>query len=399
MMYLEEAWRVLLANSVRSILTILGLIIGVGAVIAIQMLGNNMASAVNGMLSGMSDNTFVLFPNQQQQNVRMAGIHLGDLNSVVENVPGIEAAMPVAFLTELVHVGHNTGRYGISADSPVSINGTPILYGRGFTDQDITSNANVTVISNPAYHRLFPNGNNPIGQSIYAGDYRYVIVGVLQAPHSGLLPPLFVHDISIPWTTYVAQYLHGSTIYAARFVVSDPSRMSALEVAVINELRALHGNAAGQEYQSFDKAQITQGINGIFNALTLIVALIGAVSLLVAGIGIMNIMLVSVAERTREIGVRKAIGARSSQILLQFFIEALLLCGSGCAIGMALGLGLGELVNQAFISKLTGSLLPIPWLLALITAGSFAIVVTLAFGTYPAYLASRLDPIEALRYE
>jgi putative ABC transport system permease protein len=120
---------------------------------------------------------------------------------------------------------------------------------------------------------------------------------------------------------------------------------------------------------------------------------------LVAGIGIMNIMLVSVAERTREIGVRKAIGARRGQILVQFFIEALTLCSAGCAIGLVIGLSLGAFVNQVFIIKLTGTVVPIPWVKAVGVAGAFAVVATLAFGTYPAYRASALDPIEALRYE
>jgi putative ABC transport system permease protein len=133
--------------------------------------------------------------------------------------------------------------------------------------------------------------------------------------------------------------------------------------------------------------------------MTIVVALIGAVSLLVAGIGIMNIMLVSVAERTREIGVRKAIGARRGQVLVQFFIEALILCGAGCAIGWAIGVGLGAAVNRFAIIKVTGSVVPVPWLQTIATTFIFAAVVTLAFGTYPAFRAASLDPIEALRYE
>ncbi len=399
MMYAGEAWRVLMANIVRSLLTVTGLIIGVGAVIAIQVLGHSMAGAVAGALGGISDNTFVIFPNPTQKNVQAAAIHLSDLTHIADDVPGIAAAFPISSDTLLVHVGHHSGRYGIYGDTPISINATPLLYGRNLTANDVTSAAHIAIISNAAYQRLFPDGGNPLGESIYAGDQRYVIVGVLQAPHSGLLPPLFVHDVSIPWTTYVEQYVHGTTVFAARFMVTDPSQIPALELAVENELRQLHGNAADEEYQSFDKAQITQGINGVFNAMTMVVALIGAVSLVVAGIGVMNIMLVSVAERTREIGVRKAIGARSGQILAQFFIEALILCGTGCAIGLAIGLGIGQFVNQEYIAKLTGYGAPAPWLSSIAIAAAFAIVVALAFGTYPAYRASRLDPIEALRYE
>lgn len=133
--------------------------------------------------------------------------------------------------------------------------------------------------------------------------------------------------------------------------------------------------------------------------LTLIVAVIGAVSLVVAGIGILNIMLVSVAERTREIGIRKAIGATRFQILMQFFIEALLLSSIGCGIGLVLGLALGGAVDEFGIVKLSGVVPAIPWIRATAIAVGFATIVTLLFGTYPAYRAARLDPIEALRYE
>ena len=133
--------------------------------------------------------------------------------------------------------------------------------------------------------------------------------------------------------------------------------------------------------------------------MTLIVALIGAVSLVVAGIGIMNIMLVSVTERTREIGVRKAIGATSGQVLAQFFIEALLLSLVGCGIGLCIGLTIGWSVNTFALVRLSGVVAPIPWLQSVAIAVGFATIVTLLFGTYPAFRAARLNPIEALRYE
>ncbi len=399
MMYAAEAWRVLLANKVRSLLTVTGLIIGVGAVVAILTLGKSMGGAVSAALGGIADNSFIIFPNTTQRNTQMASIRLSDLAAIKADIPGIVDAQPLGFHTELVHAGHRQARYGVSPDGPIPFNTTPIEYGRRFTDADVTSAASVCVISHTVYQRLFPDGGDPTGENLYVGDRRYVIVGVLQPPHHGFINAQFGADISIPWTTYVQNYVHGSTVFAGRFIAANSAQIPALEIAVINALRARHGGGAGQQYQSFDKAQITQGINGVFNAMTLIVALIGAVSLVVAGIGIMNIMLVSVAERTREIGVRKAIGARASQILAQFFVEALLLCGAGCTIGLVVGLAIGEAVNRFAIIKLTGSITPIPWLTAIAVAAIFAIVAALAFGTYPAYRASRLDPIEALRYE
>ncbi len=398
MIYLEEALSVLLANKVRSLLTITGLIIGVAAVIAIQVLGGSMAGAIDGLLGGMSDNSFVIFPNQQQTDAQTSTLKLSDMAELKARVPALIDAVPVAEVQELIRHGHDSGRYRISPESAIPYDNLPPQYGRHIDAGDIAQAANVAVLKHDAYVRLFPNGGDPTGTSIYAGPNRFVVVGVLTAPKQGLLNANFAGEVAIPWTTYVNRYLRGNSLFAARFVVADPAQIPQAEADTIAAIRAMRGKPDLQ-YVTFDKSQLTKGIDGVFSALTLIVALIGAVSLLVAGIGIMNIMLVSVAERTREIGVRKAIGARSSQVLWQFFIEALMLCGAGCAIGWAIGIAIGAAVNQFGIVKVTGTVAPLPWAGTIAIAAGFATVVTLAFGTYPAYRAARLDPIEALRYE
>jgi putative ABC transport system permease protein len=396
--YIEEAFAVLLANKIRSLLTITGLIIGVAAVISIQVLGGSMAGAIEGLLGGMSDNSFMIFPNGQQRNVTQAAIRLTDLTDIRNTIPGINAAIPLGSANELVRHGHDEGRYTLSPESSIPYDNLPAIYGRHINQDDVDSSANVVVLKHDAYLRLFPHGGDPTGQSVYAGPNRYVIVGVLEAPKQGLLSSQFAGQVALPWTTYVARYIRGTTVFGARFLVEDPSTITATETAVMQRIRTLRGNPDLQ-YQSIDKGQFTQVIGGVFGAMTMVVAFIGAVSLLVAGIGIMNIMLVSVAERTREIGVRKAIGARRGQVLAQFFVEALILCGSGCAIGWVIGMGLGALVNYVAIVKVTGSVPPLPWVQTIAIAATFAVVVTLAFGTYPAFRAASLDPIEALRYE
>jgi ABC-type antimicrobial peptide transport system permease subunit len=374
------------------------LIIGIAAVISIQVLGASMAGAMDGLLGSMADNSFLLFPNFQQRDVESANFRLVDLPALRAALPGVREIIPIAFAQDVVHVGHNSARYPISAESATPWDNLPTAYGRKIEQDDIDTHANVAVLKDTAYHRLFPEGGDPTGKSVYAGPYRFLIVGVLSPPKQGLIKASFAGELAIPWTTYVDKYVHGSTVPAARFIVRDPSTISATEVQAIDAIRTIRGKPELQ-YQTFDKSQLTKGIDGVFNAMTIVVALIGAVSLLVAGIGIMNIMLVSVAERTREIGVRKAIGARRGQVLAQFFIEALILCGAGCAIGWAIGVGLGAAVNNFAIIKVTGTVVPVPWIQTIAITIVFAVVVTLAFGTYPAFRAASLDPIEALRYE
>ncbi|MGB6987358.1 MAG: ABC transporter permease [Candidatus Aquilonibacter sp.] len=398
-MYFDEALRVLLANKVRTFLTIIGLIIGVFAVISIEVLGRSMSGAIDETLGALSDNAFILYPGSFQGNFARAAIRLGDLGTIVAEVPNVATAVPIGGRQELMRHGHNVGNLQLFSDSSDPFARQPLAFGRYLSDDDLTNDADVCVINWKTYQRLFPEGGDPSGESIYAGTHRYVVVGVIAEPRQGAINVTFGGDVSIPYTTYMREYVRGDRIFAARFTVQNAGDMQLTEVAVINKIRELRQVGNDVRYQAFDKAQFTQGVNGIFGGITLVVALIGAVSLLVAGIGVMNIMLVSINERTREIGTRKAIGARRDQILIQFLIEAALLSGIGCFIGMALGLITGGAINSIYIVKLTGYAAAPPYLLAFTVTVVFAAIVTFAFGLYPAYRAASLDPIEALRYE
>jgi putative ABC transport system permease protein len=398
-MYVEEAMRVLFANKTRTFLTVIGLIIGVFAVITIQVLGHSMAGAINESLGALTDTSFIVFPGSFQGDFAKAAIRVSDLDAVKASVPNITDAVPVGGQSVLVRYGHNQGRLELGMDSSDPFANLPLAYGRHLNDADIAGAVDVAVINWKAYQRLFPDGGDVTGSSIYAGTRRYVAIGVLAKPRQGALNAQFGGDINIPWTTYLREYQRGDRIFAARFTVADTGAMDETEAAAIAKIRELRRVGNDVRYQTFDKRQFTQGINGIFSAVTLVVALIGAVSLLVAGIGVMNIMLVSIAERTKEIGTRKAIGARRGQILVQFFIESALISTIGCFTGMALGLAAGGFINAFFIVKITGYTAPLPFVESLLITTVFAAIVTLAFGTYPAFRAAALNPIEALRYE
>jgi len=391
-----EAWGVLAANRVRTGLTMLGLVIGVMAVIAIQVSGAGLQGAIEGTLGSINDRSFTLVPNTRQGDFTRAQIKYDDVVAAQRLVPNILEGIPFGANARLERVGHHHARLQIGAESDARYVTTPMHYGRAFDAGEVDGAAHVCVLSDAAYQRLFPDGGDPTGTSLRLGERRYVIVGVFAKPN-GVEINIGRRDISIPATTFAREFARGAFLFGARFIVADTTRLAATESATTDFFAKLKGGRV--EYQTIDKRTISQGIGGIVGAVTFLVAVIGAVSLLVAGIGILNIMLVSVAERTREIGIRKAIGATRRQVLLQFFVEALLISAIGCAIGLVLGVAIGAAVNAFALVKISGVVPAIPWLRSIAIATGFATLVTIAFGTYPAWRAARLDPIEALRYE
>ena len=395
--YFSEAFSVLAGNRVRTLLTAIGLVIGVMAVIAIQVLGAGMAGAVTGVLSALSDQTFFVAPNQQQTDFTRAAIRLSDLQRAKNEVPNVVEAIPAGGQNLRARYGHVGRRVSVGASAEEKYAAAvPLQYGRKFDPDDVRLARHVCILSDKAAEK-FKIAGDPTGGSLRVGEHRYVIVGVLGKSNEGIIPGPQSVDVAIPYTTYEREYSRGHGIAFIRVLMQDASQVTRTESDMTAWLAKIKGGRV--EYQTFDRKALASGIDGVFAVVTLIVALIGAVSLVVAGIGILNIMLVSVAERTREIGLRKAIGATRLQILLQFFIEALSLSAFGCAVGMLLGIAIGAAVNDLLIVRLSGVVAPIPWVRSIAIATGFATVVTLVFGTYPAWRAATLDPIEALRYE
>jgi ABC-type antimicrobial peptide transport system permease subunit len=394
--YLLEALSVLAANRLRTALTLLGLTIGVTAVIAIEVAGAGLSGAVGGTLASISDNSFSVIPNTRQGDFTRARLRYEDIVRATSAVPGVAAGIPFGANPRLVRLGRAHARLQIAAGIDDRFATTPLRYGRQITLNDANTAAHVGVLTNNAYTRLVADGRDPTGESMRIGDRRYVIVGVLKKP-SGVQVNIGRPDVLIPAPTFARDFARDAFLIGATFYVDDATRLAPAESAMTQWFVTLKEGRV--EYQTIDRRALSQGIDGILGVVTLIVAIIAAISLLVAGIGILNIMLVSVTERTREIGLRKAIGATRGQVLAQFFVEALTLAAMGCVAGLLLGVAAGAFVNDKFLVSISGVVPTIPWLRVILTTTGFATIVALAFGTYPAWRAATLDPIEALRYE
>jgi putative ABC transport system permease protein len=395
--YLSESWAALAANRLRSVLSLAGLVVGVGAVIAIQILGAAMTGATTGILQGFSNDTFLVFPNSKNGFDRKSAVSFAEIRTL-QSIPNVALAIPFAQRYELVRLGHNTAQLGIGpTGSQSTFYSQPIASGRLISQNEVDDGARVCVITDNAFQKLSPNGVPIVGSIIRAGALSCQVVGVLTKPPSGAQNFNLGSDIYIPYTAFARHYLTDRMTFQILVLVDDVGRISATEDAV---KAALHGLKNGKfSYQTFDNFFFAQLVGRFFGALTLIVGVIAAISLVVAGIGIMNILLVSVTERTREIGIRKAVGARRNQVMLQFFLEAALLTFAGCGLGTVAGIAIGWWINTQYIIKLSGVIVPVPWFASVVLATLFAAAITFTFGTYPAYRAAGLDPIDALRYE
>ncbi len=399
--YIRETLDLMQANLTRTILTLIGLVVGVAAIISIQVAAAGMAAAVNGAFRGINMNTFFIFPKSTQGSTQRANLGLSDLELLDKSVPGVETSIPFGQTRTIVNARHQHVMLKFGGESYRRFSTAPVVAGHAIARVDVENASPVCVLSDKAYHRLFPHAADPdavLGQSVYIGPKRYVVIGVL-GPATLSTASLGIdinNDVAIPYTTFYNDYQRGRPLFGIQVLGNRKASLATLEANAKRVLSDAHG---GSIYQTFDFAFFAKKIDGFFGVVGTIVSAVGAISLLVAGIGIMNILFVSVSERTREIGIRRAIGASRATILIQFFVEAFVLAFSGSLVGMLAGLGIGDLAQQIFIARISGTIAALPWLQSILLATLFATVVTLVFGTLPALRAASVDPIEALRYE
>ena len=400
---LRIAMRALARNKMRSALTMLGIIIGVGAVIAMVGVGQGASQQVQNQISAMGSN--MLFVSSG--TVNRGGLRLGwgqtktlvydDMKAITQQAPAVKEAAPGSNTTAQVVFGGDNWFTNIQGTEPqyFDIRSWPMQEGVAFTESDVTSAADVAVIGNTVRQNLF-GAEDPVGQTVRISNLPFKVVGVLSAKGQSAAMGQDQDDVIFVPITTLQKKLTGEP-WLRYIVVSAVSKDAtyAAQEEITAILRDRHRIRAGQDddFMVRNLADVAQLADQSSRVMTMLLASIAGVSLIVGGIGIMNIMLVSVTERTREIGVRMAIGATEEDVQRQFLIEAVVLSLMGGAAGIFFGIG-----SSLIISKLLGwAVLVSP--LAIVAAVIFSAGVGVFFGFYPARKAARLDPIEALRFE
>jgi putative ABC transport system permease protein len=391
--YLTEAGVSLWRNRTRSILTMLGMIIGSASIITVFGLSKAATSGIEGTFKSFGTFPIIVQVDMSQTYPERARLRYSDAARLAADLGSAALAVQPDFTrTWKVGYGKVSDHFSVSAtgvypnDDSLTLSG-----GRKLDAADVASAARVVVVSQSVADRFFPD-HDAVGKELTMNAGRYTIVGVYNPITSPFITALSGNDfIAIPYSTFyraINEPPDDFSIYPAPGFTAD-----MLHDQIISSLQHIHGAQA--EYQVVDAAAFLKGFDNVLNIAGTSLAAIGTVALIVAGIGIMNIMLVTVTERTREIGIRKSIGASRRDIILQFLMESVVLALIGGATGMLLGIGFTALGAFA-LSKELGELV-VPYVLVVAIALGFSGAVGILFGLYPAYRAAALDPIEALR--
>ncbi|HEX2643278.1 MAG TPA: ABC transporter permease [Thermoanaerobaculia bacterium] len=388
-------------NKMRSLLTMLGIIIGVACVITMVAVGTGASSSIQATINSLGSNFIMLFPGASTQGG--ARVFTGESRITTEDVDAIRNESPsVAYVSPSVRtsaqvvageLNWGTSIYGVGVDWPF-IRVWNVSEGDFFTDVDVRTSAKVAVLGATVAESLFPAGD-AIGSSIRIKNVPFRVVGVLDRKGGNMMGQDQDDQIVAPYTTVMKQLLGQPRIGQVLISARSASQVNEAQTEIEALLRQRHRIPPGQEsdFSMRSQEEIASTSAQTSRTLSILLGSAAAISLLVGGIGIMNIMLVSVTERTREIGIRLAIGAKGRHVLLQFLLEAVALSVVGGAIGVGLGLLVPNLVTRfaGMPTQVSSS--------SVLLAFGFAAAIGIFFGFYPARKASRLDPIDALRYE
>ncbi len=396
------AWRALRRNPMRSALTTLGIIVGVGAVIAMVGIGNGAKAQVESQIASLGRNVILVFSG----STTASGLHTGmgsagtltveDVDAIGREIDGVAGISPEVRTVTQVVAGNQNWATQVLGESPdyFEIRGWALADGAPFTDRDVRSANKVTVIGRTTARQLY-GGDNPIGRIVRIKNVPFVIVGLLTPRGLSVMGSDQDDVLIVPYSAAMKRVMGATTLRSINIQAASASLLSTMPRQITELLRQRHRIGPGRDDDFTVRTQedIAEAATETSRVMTTLLGAIASVSLIVGGIGIMNIMLVSVTERTREIGIRMAVGAHARDILLQFLLESIALSSVGGVIGIAVGI---------VAAKILSAVANWP---TLISAGSIAVAflfsaaVGIFFGFYPARKASRLDPITALRYE
>ncbi len=394
------ALRTIRRNVLRSFLTLLGIVIGVGAVIALVTLGQGTNDKVKADLSKLGSNMLIARPGSSQPGPPSGNdsrsFTLRDVEALKAGLRNVRGVAPTS--NKQVKVVYGTASLDVTTTGTnvdyFTVQDWTLLTGNAFSESDARSGTNVCIVGATLVRDLFA-GMEPLGETIRAGNMPCTVIGTLAAKGQSAFGSDQDNTVVMPLRTYMRRIAGNTKISSISVSANSAEVLPAVQVTMMDILRETRrvGENADDDFSVRDLTQIASTMASTTALMTGLLGAVAAVSLLVGGIGIMNIMLVSVAERTREIGIRLAIGALASQVLTQFLVEAVVLCLLGGLIGIALGLGLAwggaSLLQVPFVVN--------PSVVAM--AFGFSGLIGLIFGFFPARRAAQLDPIEALRHE
>jgi putative ABC transport system permease protein len=400
---IRTAIRALRRNTMRTLLTMLGIVIGVSAVIAMVSIGNGAKAQVEAQIASLGQNVITLFSG----NLSRGGFGMGfgsagtltqdDYLAIQREITGISGVSPEVRGNAQVVAGnqnYSTSIMGGSVDY-VSIRVWRLQSGDNFTDTDVRNANKVCLMGATTARQLFGEGSDPVGQIVRIKNAPYTVVGLLARKGGGFMGSDQDDVLIIPWTSAMKRLTGATTFRNISMQAIRPDLVADVQQQLTDLLRQRHRIPEGRDddFSIRTQQEFMETATATSTILTILLGSIASVSLLVGGIGIMNIMLVSVTERTREIGIRMAVGARSRDVLLQFLIEAMVLSIVGGLIGILLGVSGSRLVTI----KMGWATLISPN--SIVLAFLFSAAIGIFFGFYPARKAAQLDPIEALRYE
>lgn len=403
-MYKESflmAWASLIANKMRSILTMLGIIIGVAAVIALVSIGNGVKQDIQNSISSLGSNLLMVMPGAPRTpGVRpsagsMKSLKVSDYEAI-SKLDGVKAASPMtngSYVVIYQNKNWTTSVSGVSYNY-LDVNNWSMKSGRFLSEKNVQNRERVAVVGKTVVKNLFGD-EDPVGAEIRVKNIPFRIIGVLNSKGSGAMGNDQDDMVIIPYTTAMERVEGVDYLRMIYVTGKDENGIDRLQSDIENLLRVRHGikDTNLDDFNIQNMNSIMETMEETTGTLTLFLGAVAAISLVVGGIGIMNIMLVSVTERTREIGVRKALGATYNVIVTQFLIEAVVISLMGGIIGIALGIGASKLIGMA---SGMSTVISIP---TIVMSFAFSMAIGLIFGIYPARKAAKLNPIDALHYE